>query len=129
MTKKNPLDLLNDLRLWKQYTKGMCDSCIGLCCYMPVEVKIPDLIRMEILTEFHLELSELEQIKEALKHPSVNRYTKSTGKFSLNQKANASCYFLDSKGRCTIYDKRPDTCRNHPKIGPKPNYCAYYPRN
>nr|WP_256595704.1 YkgJ family cysteine cluster protein [Chromobacterium violaceum] len=27
--------------------------------------------------------------------------------------------------RCTIYERRPNTCRNHPKVGPKPNFCAY----
>ncbi|MCF5394086.1 YkgJ family cysteine cluster protein, partial [Pseudomonas syringae] len=22
----------------------------------------------------------------------------------------------------------PDTCRNHPKVGPRPGYCAYKPK-
>ncbi|MFO6335145.1 YkgJ family cysteine cluster protein, partial [Pseudomonas aeruginosa] len=36
---------------------------------------------------------------------------------------------LDRKTRlCTIYARRPDTCRNHPRIGPRPGYCAYRPR-
>jgi len=43
--------------------------------------------------------------------------------------SNNDCYYLDRKSRlCTIYDKRPDTCRNHPKIGPRPGYCAYKPK-
>lgn len=92
---------------------------------MPVEVMIPDLIRMGILVDFHLELSEKEQVKEALKNKTIVRYTPSTRKFTLAQKPDNSCVYLDAQKRCTIYELRPETCRNHPKIGPRPNYCAY----
>lgn len=129
MSKKNTPgkieEHLKDLRLWTHFKKGMCESCEGLCCYMPVEAKISDLIRMGILAEFHLEMSVKEQIKDALKHPGITRYTASTEKFTLAQKPDASCFFLDSNKRCTQYDVRPDTCRNHPKIGPRPGFCAY----
>lgn len=129
MSKKNTpskiQEQLDKLHLWTRYKKGMCESCEGLCCYMPVELKVPDLVRMGILVDFHLELSEKEQIKEALKHPAVARFTPSTGKFTLAQQPDSRCYFLDKNKRCTIYDVRPDTCRNHPQIGPKPGFCAY----
>lgn len=133
MSKKNRLqnspgkiqEHLNKLHLWTQYKKGLCDSCEGLCCYMPVEVKTPDLIRLGILIDFHLELPLKEQIKEALKHPGVIRYTPSTEKFTLAQKPDGSCFFLDAKKRCTQYANRPDTCRNHPQVGPRPGFCAY----
>ena len=47
----------------------------------------------------------------------------------LTRMSNDDCLYLDRKSRlCTIYDKRPDTCRNHPKIGPRPGYCAYKPK-
>lgn len=129
MSKKNTpgfiQEHLKDLKRWSLYKKGMCETCEGLCCYMPVEIMVKDLIRMNILDEFHLELSEKEQIKEALKHPNILRYTPSTQKFTLAQKPDSSCIYLDKQKKCTIYDVRPDTCRNHPKIGPRPNYCAY----
>ncbi len=129
MSKKNTPaqieELLKDLKRWTPYKKGMCETCEGLCCYMPVEIKTEDLLRMGVLVEFHLELSLKEQIKEAMKHPGVLRYTPSTEKFTLAQKPDSSCFFLDANKRCTIYEDRPDTCRNHPKIGPRPNYCAY----
>jgi Fe-S-cluster containining protein len=124
--KKNPIDFLNNLHNWRPFKKELCDSCIGLCCYMPVEVRTSDLIRMGLLEEFHLELEERHLVKEALKHPGVDRYTKSTEKFTLTQKPSGSCYFLNKEGRCTIYEERPETCRNHPKVGPKPGFCAYY---
>ena len=129
MSKKNTpgkiQEHLNHLSRWSLYKKDMCNTCEGLCCYMPVEVMTPDLIRMGILVEFHLELSQKEQIKEALKHPGVTRFTASTDKFTLAQKPDNSCVFLDHHKRCTIYEDRPDTCRNHPKIGPRPGFCAY----
>ena len=129
MSKKNtPAKIeehLKDLSRWSQYKKGMCQTCEGLCCYMPVEVEIADLVRLGVLVEFHLELSLKEQIKEALKHPGVSRYTASTAKFTLKQKPDNSCYFLDTNKRCTKYDTRPETCRNHPQIGPRPGFCAY----
>ena len=129
MSKKNTPGIiqeqLKDLTRWSLFKKGMCDTCEGLCCYMPVEVTISDLIRLGILAEFHLEMSIKEQTKDALKHPSVLRYTLSTEKYTLTQKSDNSCFFLDANKRCTQYEIRPDTCRNHPKIGPRPNYCAY----
>lgn len=129
MSKKNTPgkieEHLKDLSRWTYYKKGMCDTCEGLCCYMPVEVTISDLIRLGILADFHLEMSLREQMKDALKHPAVSRYTASTEKYTLAQKPDSSCFFLDANKRCTLYDQRPDTCRNHPKIGPRPNFCAY----
>lgn len=125
MGKINIGDRLNHLQDWLTFKKEMCETCIGTCCYMPVEVLIPDLLRLNILDEFHLEFSLKEQIKEALKHPAVKRYTASTEKFTLQEKVNGACYFLNKDGRCSVYDQRPNTCRNHPRIGPKPNFCAY----
>lgn len=110
---------------WVLYKKGMCDTCEALCCYMPVEVMASDLVRMGILDEFYLDSSLKEQTKEALKHPGVTRYTPSNEKYTLTQKQDTSCYFLDANKRCSVYENRPDTCRNHPKIGTRPNYCAY----
>lgn len=129
MSKKNTpgkiQEHLNTLHQWTQYKKGLCESCEGLCCYMPVEARVSDLIRLGILVDFHLELSPKEQIKEALKNPAVTRFTPSTEKFTLAQKPDGSCFYLDKFKKCTRYQDRPDTCRNHPQVGPRPGYCAY----
>ena len=35
-------------------------------------------------------------------------------------------HLLDAKTRrCTVYEKRPTTCRLHPQVGPRPNFCPY----
>lgn len=129
MSKKNTpgkiQEHLNTLHQWVPYKKGLCQSCEGLCCYMPVEITVVDLVGLGILTDFHLELSLKEQVKEALRNPAVQRYTPSTEKFTLAQRPDGSCYFLDREKKCTRYEARPDTCRNHPQIGPRPGHCAY----
>ncbi|MBC7429935.1 MAG: YkgJ family cysteine cluster protein, partial [Bacteriovorax sp.] len=43
----------------------------------------------------------------------------------LKQKPDGSCFFLDINKKCTQYDQRPDTCRNHPQVGPRPGFCGY----
>ena len=48
--------------------------------------------------------------------------------FTLARRASGDCQFLDAQTRrCTVYDQRPDTCRKHPQVGPRPGYCAYAP--
>jgi hypothetical protein len=102
MGKINTGDRLNDLRDWLPFKKEMCETCVGTCCFMPVELMIPDLITLDILQEFHLELAIKEQIKEALKHPAIKRYTASTEKFTLNQKPDGSCFYLTKKAMCSV---------------------------
>lgn len=123
------IELLKNLERWSLYKKEMCATCEGLCCSMPVEVSILDLVRMGALLEFFLESPEKKQIKEALKHPGILRYTPSSRKYTLAQKPDQTCYFLDSNKRCTIYENRPDTCRQHPQIGPRPGFCAYFKKD
>ena len=56
----------------------------------------------------------------------VEHFNHKHGIFTLTRLANGDCLYLDRKTRlCTVYAKRPDTCRNHPRIGPRPGYCAY----
>ncbi len=117
--------MLYELRQWRKFEKNLCDSCIGSCCYMPVEIPLEDLYLQGFLDPFYKDLDDKDQIKEALKLKFVKRYTPSTKKFTLHQKKDLSCFFLLENGRCSIYENRFSTCRNHPKIGPKPNHCAY----
>ena len=98
---------LDRLETWQKYSAHMCGGCVSSCCTLPVEVKIKDLIRIGI----------------------VERFNSKSEIFTLQRMSNNDCLYLDRKTRfCTIYDKRPDTCRNHPKIGPRPGYCAYKPK-
>ena len=107
----------------------MCGSCISSCCTLPVEVKIKDLIRIGIVDEFEMGDPPKNIAKRLQKEGIVERFNQKSGIFTLQRMSNNDCLYLDRKSRmCTIYEIRPDTCRNHPRIGPRPGYCAYVPK-
>ncbi|EQM67506.1 Fe-S-oxidoreductase [Aquipseudomonas alcaligenes OT 69] len=113
---------------WIRYEKSMCHACVSNCCTMPVEARISDLIRMELVADFERGEPPKNIAKRLMKDGLVERFNQKSGIFTLARMANNDCYFLDRKSRlCTIYDKRPETCRNHPRIGPRPGYCAFKP--
>lgn len=113
-------------RDWTKYEDFLCAKCEATCCYMPVEADVNDLVKLGILSEFHLELDELEQKKDALKHKDIIRYNSKNSMYTLKQQASGACIYLDLKKKnCTVYEDRPKTCRNHPQVGPKPGYCGF----
>ncbi|MEN9435006.1 MAG: hypothetical protein RLZZ422_2595 [Pseudomonadota bacterium] len=114
------------LETWVKYRKGLCNDCMGSCCTMPVEVKVLDLVRLGVVDEFELE-EPLKQIAKRLeKQRIIRHFNAKTELFILAQRSNGDCLYLEaSTRRCTVYDKRPETCRLHPTIGSKAGYCAY----
>lgn len=118
-------NMLLTTQLWHRFKKEMCKDCEACCCYLPVEADAADLVKLNILDSFHLELSEKEQQKAALRHPHINRYNNKTKKYTLTQTSSGACVNLDSSKRCKVYTLRPKTCENHPHIGPKPGFCAF----
>ena len=99
---------------------------MGTCCSLAVEVKSADLIRMGLMDEFELEENPKNIAKRLRKEGVVEHFNAKKELFTLTRMANGDCLYLDQKHRkCTIYQERPDTCRNHPHVGPKPGFCAY----
>lgn len=111
---------------WVKYRRKLCNHCNASCCSLPVEVQAEDLVRMDLVDEFELQ-EELKFVaRRLLKQRLVEHYHSKSRTFTLSRMANGDCIYLDSQTRrCTIYSQRPDTCRNHPKIGPRPGYCAF----
>jgi Fe-S-cluster containining protein len=122
----SPVDI-NRPDTWTRYRTGLCDTCVANCCTMPVEVRLPDLVRLELVEPFEAEHDELKQIAKRLtKAGLIDHFYFKQSLYTLAQRANGDCMFLDaSTRRCTVYDKRPDTCRKHPQVGPRPNFCPY----
>ncbi len=117
------------LETWQRYASHMCGGCHSTCCTLPVEVKIKDLIRIGVVDEFEKDEPPKNVAKRLQKEGIIERFNQKSGIFTLTRMSNDDCMYLDRKSRlCTIYDKRPDTCRNHPKVGPRPGYCAYKPK-
>lgn len=112
---------------WKKYSSGLCQTCKGTCCTMPVEIQAEDLIRLELTTEDELNVSIKKVAKNLKKQGIISSYREGTQFFMLTQKSNSDCYFLDSKTRlCTVYEKRPNTCRQFPEtVGPRVHFCPY----
>lgn len=113
---------------WIRYEKSMCHACASSCCTMPVEVRFADLLRMGLVDEFERSEPLKSVAKRLMKDGVVERFNQKQSLFTLTRLANNDCYYLDRRSRlCTIYDQRPETCRNHPRIGPRPGYCAFKP--
>lgn len=127
--KSSKIQLVNidDLNTWVKYKKGLCDDCKATCCTLPVDAYLSDLVRMKVIDEFEAQTGDVKSIAKSLtKQGIIERFNSKTGVFTLARMANDDCLYLDRiSRRCTIYEIRPTTCREHPQIGPKPNYCAY----
>lgn len=115
---------------WTRYRAGLCDSCHAHCCTMPVEVRLPDLVRLGLVDPFEAEHEAPKQIARRLeKAGRVDHFNFKHGIFTLARRANGDCLYLDAATRrCTVYKQRPDTCRKHPQVGPRPGHCPYGPR-
>jgi len=117
---------IDNLSTWVKFSKKLCKNCKACCCSLPVEATSHDLIRMGLMDEFEL-LDDLKKVARRLKKQKlIDRFHQKNSCFTLTRMANGDCFYLDPVTRkCTIYDLRPDTCRNHPHIGPRPGFCAY----
>ena len=128
---KSPISIVDVDRTdtWTRYKTGMCDSCAANCCTMPLEVKLADLVLLNLVDAFEAEHEEPKQIAKRLsKAGLIEHFNFKNSIFTIARKSSGDCYFLDSLSRrCTVYELRPQTCRKHPQVGPKPGYCPYGP--
>lgn len=51
---------------WTRYRNGLCDHCVANCCTMPVEVRLPDLVRLALVDPFEAEHEAPKQIAKRL---------------------------------------------------------------
>lgn len=108
---------------WVRYKTDFCQDCFATCCTMPLEVKISDLIRLGLASE---DESPKKVAKKLIRDGFVKNYRASSGLFMMEQKKGRDCVFLGSDRRCTVYEKRPDTCRGFPtELGPRVGFCPY----
>ncbi|RKR69154.1 hypothetical protein C8C94_3678 [Acidovorax sp. 94] len=131
---RSPIAIVDVDRLdtWSRYRAGLCDTCAANCCTMPLEVQLPDLVRLELVDPFEAEHEEIRHIAKRLqKARLIDHFNHKNAVFTMARRASGDCNFLAPKTRlCTVYDKRPETCRLHPqKKSPKPGYCAYGARD
>jgi Fe-S-cluster containining protein len=79
---------------------------------------------LELITEEEASESLKKVAKKLLKEKWIQAFNARSGIFILDQRYGEDCVFLGRKDRlCTVYEKRPEVCRQFPKIGPRPGYC------
>lgn len=111
---------------WIRFRKDMCAQCRATCCTMPTEVGVSDLVRLGAIDAFEADGDAKQIARRLQKAGVVDHFNHRHAIFTLARRANGDCLYLDSQSRrCTVYDKRPDTCRNHPQRGPRPGFCAF----
>lgn len=129
---KAPIRFVDVDRLdtWTRYRPGLCDGCAAHCCTMPVEVRLPDLVRLQLVDAFEAEHEPPKQIaKRLLKAGVIDHFNFKNSIFTLARRASGDCQFLNAQTRrCTVYELRPNTCRQHPQLSPKPGHCPYGPK-
>lgn len=109
---------------WVKYRSGMCQGCWGGCCTLPVEASAGDLIRLGLITEDEAAASLKKVARRLEKEGKIQAFVARSGLFVLEQRNGRDCIYLHPRTRlCTVYEKRPEVCRQFPKIGPKPGYC------
>lgn len=114
---------INRPSTWIFYKSGLCKGCYAGCCTMPVEVRIADLVRMGVVAEDEVSGSLKKVAKRLVKAGIIKTFRAKTGLFMLEQKQNGDCFYLDQNRLCTIYERRPDVCRDFPRVGPRPGFC------
>lgn len=110
---------------WGPYRESNCAICQAVCCRLPLEVRAGDLVRLGVAAED--EAGAPKRLgKRLVREGIVRTFRAATGLFLLRQKSNGDCLFLGDDRRCTVYEKRPDTCRDFPaKVGPRVGFCPY----
>lgn len=118
------------LDTWIKFTgNSLCRECRATCCSLPVEVRLKDLVRLGLIDEFEASEPPRNIARRLMREGVVARFHQKSGVFTLEQHSSGDCLYLDQKTRlCTVYANRPDTCRNHPQIGPRPGFCAFRPK-
>jgi Fe-S-cluster containining protein len=114
---------------WQPYREGLCQGCRAGCCTMPVEIRAEDLQRLGLASEDEVRGSRKKLFKRLHREGILKSYRAGTDLFMLEQKnGTTDCYFLGPNRLCTVYERRPDVCRQFPSIGPRPGYCPAAPK-
>lgn len=129
--KKNQYNIdIQDTSTWKKYSPKLCKSCVGTCCTFMVEVTDKDLENLGYIEEDEAQTNLKKVIKDLKSLNIIQRYNSRSDKFILQQRKNGDCIFLNSQRTCSVYEKRPEVCKQHPKtLGPKIGYCPYIPKD
>ena len=93
---RSPISIVDVDRLdsWSKYKPGMCDSCAANCCTMPLEVQLPDLVRLELVDPFEVDNVEPKLIaKRLMKMRLIDHYNPKHNIFTMARRASGGLQF------------------------------------
>jgi Fe-S-cluster containining protein len=92
------------------YFSGQCDQCRphcgAICC---TGYGFVSLTEDEARSGRYL----YKEASDACKCTTCERMRQMGVKYTLLKQADGSCMYLDGERRCSIYNDRPETCRNY----------------
>lgn len=103
---------------WQRYLNFRCTGCGNCCRRTHVLVTDEDIRRIErgvgrAATEFIRFVPE-DDVGIEKRSPWWIRLSGTRAVMALKHRVGGACMFLDDEDRCTIYEHRPVTCREHP---------------
>ncbi len=87
-----------------------------------------DLIRLGLITEEEAAQSLKKVAKRLQSEGIIQAFIAKTQVFVLEQRHGRDCIYLGPDRLCTVYEKRPNVCRQFPRIGPRPGFCPAAPK-
>lgn len=116
---------INKPSTWVEFKPSLCKDCQGSCCKLPVDVHVSDLVRLGLITQEESLGSGRDIASKLMNMKVIQSFRASTMDFTLTQRDNQDCIFLDEVTRlCTVYENRPDVCRRFPaEVGPRIGWC------
>jgi Fe-S-cluster containining protein len=90
-----------------------------------VEADAADMVRLGLISADEAGGSLKKSARRLISEGVVHSFRASTGLFTLAQTPAGDCINLDPVARrCTVYEKRPNVCRQFPaEIGPRVGFC------
>ena len=110
---------------WKPYRSGLCQDCHADCCRLPVEVHLNELTAMGLATEDEIIHEPMKVIRQLKREHIIRLFNPKRKMCTLNQRPDGSCLYLGTNRLCSIYERRPETCREFPEVGPRPKFCPH----
>jgi uncharacterized protein len=109
---------------WTRFEPKRCSGCEGHCCKLHVDATLDDLRRMGCVADTEAMTSPKKIAKKLRDQKIIQSYNPNARTFRLAQRENLECVFLNSETKlCTIYERRPNVCRDFPDVGPRPGWC------
>lgn len=103
---------------WQRYLNFRCTGCGNCCRRTHVLVTDEDVRRIERgagrSPKDFLRFVGDDDIQIEQRSPWWIRFDSGRGVLALKHRRGGACIFLDDEDRCTIYEHRPVTCREHP---------------